>query len=426
MASFRFALRDSKAERETRIRLQVRYGSNKVTVYFGESVRPTHWTQKTQRVKTITTAPELNQRLSNIKKAAEDTFREYLNKHDQKEPPPGELKKLIEIALNQRSKEPELDFFGYFEKFIEIQIARKETAGKEIRNSIINDYERSLMLLRDFHGKLEFGNINETFYHDFIKYLRNVKHATKVKHIKEKKGFNDNTIGKHIKNLKAFLRWSTDNGYNENLSFRSREFKVLTEESVNFYLTEQELQIMKDLQLRPELERYRDSFLIACWTGLRHSDFSRLTSENIDYENEVIRIQTKKTGEPVVIPFLPELKDIIEKYRGKDLPAYTNQPMNRYLKEIGRAMSEKVKELNINGEIRQKDYFQLTTHAGRRSFCSNMYYRGVDFEMIMAISGHKTEVEFRNYIKVKNEDQAAKFLKQANDSKPVVNLKIAQ
>jgi len=418
MASFRFALRDPKAESKTRIRLQVRYGSKKAPrkaiIYFGESVHPNHWNQKTQKVKTIKTAPEINGRLSNIKKAAEDAFREYLNKYDQNEPPPGELKKLIEIAINQRSKDLELDLFGYYERFISIQKARRETAGKESRNSIIKDYERSLELLRGYSVKLEFGSIDEEFYHKY------------VKHLKEVHGFKVNTIGKHIKNLKAFLNWATGKGYNENLAFRSREFKVLTEESVNFYLTEQELQIMKDLDLRPELIRYRDSFFIACWTGLRHSDFSRLTPEDIDYDNEVIRIQTKKTGEPVIIPFLLELKDIIEKYRGKDLPTYTNQPMNRYLKEIGRAMSDKVKELSINGEIKQKDYSQLTTHAGRRSFCSNMYYRGIDIEMIMAISGHRTETQFRNYIKVKNEDKAAKFLKQAQEHKPVVNLKIAK
>lgn len=421
MASFRFALRDPKATSKTRIRLQIRYGSKtsprKVIIYFGESVLPGHWNQKSQKVKTIKTAPETNGRLANIKKAAEDTHREYLNKNDQKEPPPGELKKLIEIALNQRSKDPELDFFGYFEKFIHIQTLRCETDGRDPRKTFVRDYNRSLELLREYsqkYTKLEFGNIDEEFYHQYVKFL------------KEAKKFKVNTIGKHIKYLKSFLNWATGKGYNENLSFRTREFKVLTEESVNFYLTEQELQIMKDLDLRPKLERYRDSFLIACWTGLRHSDFSRLTPENINYDDEVIRIQTKKTGEPVVIPFLPELKDIIEKYRGKDLPAYTNQPMNRYLKEIGRAMTEKVKELNINGEIQQKDYSQLTTHSGRRSFSSNMYYRGIDIEMIMAITGHRTETQFRNYIKVKNEDKAAKFLQQAQEHKPVVNLKIAQ
>ncbi|MCK5136617.1 MAG: tyrosine-type recombinase/integrase [Bacteroidales bacterium] len=417
MASFRFALRDPKAERETRIRLQVRYGSNKVTVYFGESVHPNHWNQGSQKVKGIKTAPEINGRLENIRTAAKNTHGQYLNTHDQKEPPPGELKKLIEIALNLRSKEPELDFFGYFEKFIKIQTLRCETDGKDPRKTVVKDYDRSLELLQEYsrkYMKLEFGNIDEEFYHKYVKFL------------KEAKAFKVNTVGKHIKCLKSFLNWSTGKGYNDNLTFRTREFKVLTEESVNFYLTEQELQIMKDLDLRPELERYRDSFLIAAWTGLRHSDFSRLTEENIDYEDKVIRIQTKKTGESVVIPFLPELKNVIEKYQEKDLPSYANQPMNRYLKEIGRTMSQKVQELNMNGELKLKDYSRLTTHVGRRSFASNMYFRGIDIEMIMAITGHRTEKLFRQYIKVSGEDKAAKFLKQAQEHKPVINLKIAQ
>lgn len=422
MASFIFTLKNPKATGKTPLRLQVTYGKKETAVhwlkiYIGESVKPSHWNQKSQKVKGIKIAPEVNGKLDRIAITADNVLRKYQNEHDNQDPPPGLLKELIEVAINRRSAARNLDFFGYFEDYIELQRARRETEGKPIGRSIVHDYERSLDLLKEFSRKLSFESINESFYHKFVSYLRDTKE------------FRTNTIGKHIKNLKAFLNWSTEEGYNDNRSFQKRYFKVLREESVNYYLDENELKVMKDLEFegnKAHLKGYRDAFLIACWTGLRYSDFSRLTPENIDYKEGVIRIKTKKTGAPVVIPFVDELREVLEEYKEKPLPVYRNQPMNRYLKEIGLLMSEKVKELNINGEKKQKDYSKLTTHTGRRSFCSNMYFRGIDIEMIMAISGHRTEKQFREYIKVEGEDKAKRFLQQAQERKPVVNLKIAR
>lgn len=422
MASFIFTLKDPKAKGKTPLRLQVAYGTKETSVhwikiYIGESVKPAHWNQKAQKVRGVKTAPEINGKLDRITVKADNVLRKYKNEHDDQDPPPGLLKELIEVAINRRSATRNLDFYGYFEEYIELQRARRETEGKPVGRSIVNDYERTLALLREFSGRLSFESISESWYHAF------------VAHLKESKEFRTNTIGKHLKNLKAFLNWATEEGYNDNRNFQKRYYKILTEESVNYYLDENELKIMRGLEFegnKAHLKGYRDAFLIACWTGLRYSDFSRLTLENIDYKEKVIRIQTKKTNEPVVIPFLPELAEILEEYRQKPLPVYKNQPMNRYLKEIGQAMSEKVKELNINGELKEKDYSRLTTHTGRRSFCSNMYYRGVDIEMIMAISGHRTEKQFREYIKVKGEDKAKRFLQQAQERKPVVVFKKAQ
>ena len=41
----------------------------------------------------------------------------------------------------------------------------------------------------------------------------------------------------------------------------------------------------------------------------------------------------------------------------------------------------------------------MSSHAGRRSFCTNFYNEGVSIAAIMSISGHQTENEFRKYIK---------------------------
>jgi hypothetical protein len=71
--------------------------------------------------------------------------------------------------------------------------------------------------------------------------------------------------------------------------------------------------------------------LIGCFTGLRFSDFSRPSQQNITdgYTN----IQQSKTGENVVIPIHNVVKEIIEKHNGLP-PQFPFIKFNFYLKEI--------------------------------------------------------------------------------------------
>lgn len=41
----------------------------------------------------------------------------------------------------------------------------------------------------------------------------------------------------------------------------------------------------------------------------------------------------------------------------------------------------------------------VSSHTARRSFCTNEYLAGTPIDLIMAISGHKTEKAFKKYIK---------------------------
>src|SRR5690606_7026043 len=125
-----------------------------------------------------------------------------------------------------------------------------------------------------------------------------------------------------------------DRGINGNLSYKRKEFKALKEDVHNIYLNEDELKkiIALDYNENKKLDRARDLFIIGCYTGLRFSDFSTLTPDNIS--KDLIKIKTQKTGVDVVIPILPEVKKILEKYNGKLPKAYCNQKMNEYLKLV--------------------------------------------------------------------------------------------
>jgi len=129
----------------------------------------------------------------------------------------------------------------------------------------------------------------------------------------------------------------------------------------------------------------------------------KIRKGNIRGEN--IHLTTQKTGTGVVVPMHPVVTEILNKYDYR-LPFYSDQHMNRELKDIGPILAE-----NTGARVLDKSkYDQLRLHTGRRSFCTNMYNRKkMPVATIMAISGHKTESEFFKYIKT-TPDEHAKVL----------------
>jgi integrase len=227
--------------------------------------------------------------------------------------------------------------------------------------------------------------------------------------------------------IKTFLSYATENGYNTNLFYQSKKFKTFAVPGFSIYLTEEEITAMyqKDFSESPHLERVRDLFVVGCWTGLRFSDFTAIKPENI--EKDYLHIKTFKTGEKVVIPIHPIVREVMAKYSGKyqnSLPsAISNQKMNDYLKEIAKTvdcLKVSVEAEYVKGGmevIENKIKWELvTTHTARRSFATNVFKSGFPAISLMKITGHRTEKAFLLYIKVTPEENAQKLLLHWNQS----------
>jgi integrase len=181
----------------------------------------------------------------------------------------------------------------------------------------------------------------------------------------------------------------------------------------NIALSEADLKALEQLDLssRPGLDRVRDQFLVGCYTGLRFSDFSRLTADNI--RDGFIEITQQKTGKPVVIPIHQVVSDIIAKYEGGLPEAISQQKTNDYLKDICKQVKsfrEKASKTKTTGGMRTTVNYEkweiVTTHTARRTFATNAYRQGIPTISIMAITGHKTERSFLKYIKVTSKEHA--------------------
>lgn len=419
MATTTFVLKEPKSKKETLIFLIVRFKTNRLKFSTNEKILPAYWSKENQRAKVTKNFrehPEFNTRLDNIKNDAKNTFRKFQNDNENRMPSLEELRVLINKVLHKETDNRKKDLFSFAEKFIEESKSRvNDKTGRVYAKGTIHHFNNTLLVLQNFskakRKRIDFDTIDLDFYHNFTEYL--------TKDLK----FANNTIGGHIKRLKTFLNEATERGVNTNMAFRSKRFKIITEETDSIYLNEKELEAIYKLDLSSDsrLDRVRDLFLVGCWTGLRFSDFSNIKPENI--KGDFIEIETQKTAEPVVIPIHSTVKLIMKKYKGKYPnslpPTISNVKMNLYIKELGKIkkLEKMAKSLHaqtstsitkggVNISTNYKKYELITTHTARRSFASNLYLDGVPAITIMKITGHKTEKSFMRYIKITPNENA--------------------
>src|SRR5574344_1365351 len=186
---------------------------------------------------------------------------------------------------------------------------------------------------------------------------------------------------------------------------------------MNIYLNYDEIEKIENVDLNPSLDNARKLFLIGCDTGLRFSDFSRLTIDNITDNGKHIKIKQQKTGGYVTLPLHPYLRDNILPYIDKIKPI-TNQALNRAIKEICRlaGINDPVVREYTKGGRKEKETHEkwevVKTHTARRSFATNMHNDGISDSDIMKMTGHKTTASFAKYLKITDEDVADRIIKQ--------------
>lgn len=402
MPSSTFVLKEPTSKEPTLVYLIFRFNNVRLKYSTGQKIAPKYWNprkdkQRAKETRLFSGYNEFNTLLDNLEKEAHNHYRKLLN--DKIAPTPDLLRIPLD-GLLQKTNGKEKDLIASAEYLVE-NTDRSPGTKKQLRQTIRNLREFKLATKRSLH----LDSIDLEFYDTFIDFLI-------------KKDYGKNTIGTIIKNIKVFMNEAVDRGLTTNLQYKNRRFKNQEEHSESIYLTESELEKLCSLDLasNKRLEKVRDLFIIACYTGLRFSDLIELKGENVSKDGNLAKIRTKKTGEVVIIPLRGQVKRILSKYDGEPPPAYANQKMNEYLKELGElaGLEDDVIISATKGGVRRSESFKkwqlITTHTARRSFATNAYLGNVPTISIMKITGHRTEKSFLKYIKISQEDNANKLL----------------
>jgi len=439
MATVQAFIRTSKKKTDSvNIRFRLRDGRNVQLFHTSEIfVNPDVWDSNEQSIKKRVVFKE-DERLR-INKAVNDRkalILQIYSKEIDREPLTSEwLETAIDKALYPEKYKTHISIntlFKFTKQFIEDAPTRKDkNTGRLLTYNNIQQYkatEKHLQAFATSVGKkdFKFEEIEQSFYDGFVSYLQSeiqdIDQNGKPKLDKEdkpillKESFTANSVGKHIRILKLMLNEATIQGYNTSTYYNS--FHVFTEEIDNVYLNETELQQLedKDFSKTPYLDRVRDWFLLLAWTGCRFSDLEKVGKTDI--KDGYISFRQQKTNTKVKIPLHPVVLKILEKYKYNLPEPISNQRFNEYIKEVVKlAEINSIELLTITkGGQRVTEKYEkwelVSSHTGRRSFCTNMYKREFPTLMIMSISGHKTEKSFLKYIKVK-QDEHAEMMKKA-------------
>ena len=317
----------------------------------------------------------------------------------------------------QEKKPKTPDFFNTFDLFV------KEGGEKNAWTE--GTFEKWASLKRDlqtFRKSIKFSDLTESTLTSFVAYLRDdkaLRTPRKKKGDREKydhddiTGLKNATIEKKLRYLRWYLNWATERGYNTNLTYKTFKPTLKMTQKKVIFLTKEEMTRIRDLELTGEkayLDPIRDIFLFCCFSGLRHSDVNNLRRSDI--KGDHIEITTVKTADSISIELNDITKAILEKYKDisfngdKALPNYTNQAMNRDLKELCKLaeINEPIRITSYKGNVRIDEIHPkwelVGTHTGRRSFVVNALSLGIPPNIVMKWTGHSDYKAMKPYIDI--------------------------
>ena len=434
-----------KDKNRYQIRFRVTFNSQRLDLKTGcQLVDAKAWDDEAQLVKSGYKGPKgetalaINNELRNIKDQMDSTFK-FFEAIDQI-PTPSQLQKKYEDRLNgsvpqkpapepkKERKPKEHDFFKVYDMFL------KECGEKNAwTEATFEKMEAMRVDLTTFKKNIKFSDLTEATLTEFVAYMRDSK---KLRTPRKKKGeredydqedlvgLKNSTIEKKLGYLRWFLNWATDRGYNTNLDYKKFHPTLKMTQRKVIYLTKEEIARVRDLELseaQAYLDPIRDIFLFCCFSGLRHSDVNNLRRSDI--KGDHIEVTTVKTADSISIELNKVTRDILEKYKdtpfkdNKALPNYTNQAMNRDIKELCKlaGINEEIRVTTYKGNVRtdkiQPKWELVGTHTGRRTFIVNALSLGITPNIVMKWTGHSDYKAMKPYIDIVDSIKASSMTK---------------
>ena len=362
--------------------IALREGNQRVSISTGVVVETRYWDKEYQRV--IKKHPDyrfINEKIALADKAAKVagmygeldglTLKEIANRFRR------------EMGMEEKViKENTNSFLDFYNMWAHTSFG-KHTATKN------TSYHYKLM--KNYIGRANpsFDEIDYNFYIKFVSHM-------------EKNGYKTNTIGSHVRDLKAAMNEAFKRGLHTNIAYQ--RFEKPVEQVTTVALTKEEVDRLYNTELVDGMEKARDLFLLGCYTGLRFSDYSRLTLE--EGEREFITKIQQKTKREVSVPVHPRVRAILRKWNGA--PVITEQKMNSYIKLICEkvGINEKI-EVRDGGKITYKKKWEMvSSHTARRTAATNLLLSGASIYEVMHFLGHSTVTQTQVYLRISSKENA--------------------
>ena len=273
-------------------------------------------------------------------------------------------------AAAKRKDVPTMTFTRFATQAVE-QADKKSSTKENLRSTIT--------VLDQFRKGITFKDLSYTFLKAFEQYLREQKLHT-------------NTIAKHMRQLRMLTNEAINAGHIHPDDYPFRKYKIKQVKGRHEHLTPDELRKMEAMKpAKAKERRLLDAFLFCCYTGLRYSDFTRLTDECLTrlHGKQWLILKTKKTDADVKLPlhllFQGKALDIIARYPSINRLARigSNSEANRRLRSLTAKMGKRI-----------------TFHTARHSCAVNLLHQGVPVTTVQSILGHRSVETTKVYAEV--------------------------
>lgn len=348
--------------------LQIEAQLNHKKIYFSSHIylRPDQWDEKKELIKNHPNAESLNYMI-----------RDFIVRLEQKEIELWKNNKKITLGI-LKSK------FSSNEKTSFLSFIKDEINSSKTKKSTQINKLSTLSLLVQFKSSIDFKDIDSRFVHNFESFLYKI-------------GYQTNTIAKHMKHLRTFVNAAIDKEYIDTAEYAFRRYKIKTCNGKHAFLLPEELAKLEKLELpykSRSLQHTLDAFLFCCYTGLRYSDFTNLTEQNIKTieGNPWIILQTIKTGVEVKLPlgllFEGKAWILLRKYRQNWNTFFQLKPNSTVNKELIR--------LRKLASIQKHFSF----HTARHTNATLLIYKGANITTVQKLLGHRNVLTTQIYSEV--------------------------
>ena len=301
-------------------------------------------------------------------------------------------------SLNERDEaqgeEISLELLSESTSLIPDESGSIEVCGKRwIEKSMRKESTKKNMLstikwLKRFDSGLTFSRLDSDTLYAFELFLKH-------------EGLSTNSTAKHIRQLRTLVNEAVNRKL---VKFDINPFhiyKVKTVECRHSFLSPNELARLEKLRTVDDVSekagQVLDAFLFCCYTGLRFSDFIRLTADNFsELQGHLwLDIVSQKTNVRSRIPldmvFGGKAIAIMRKYEGREGDLFRmphNSTVNRYLKKLAA-------KANIQKRI--------SFHTSRHTNATSLLFSGAKLTTVQKLMGHRSVKTTQCYAEIMSE-----------------------
>lgn len=378
--------------KDKKIPILLRVSINGVHDYLntGKRIKETHYDKENKCVKSgITGFSSITSFIDRQKVRVEKIISDFEKKGEV-----ATISKVKEIYEQETGKVKSDCFYNYVEETI-----KWERTNTEISEQTLEHYETHLKKIKEYRNKLTIHDIDKQFIEKYKSHIldtlgqaqNTAYHSMCFLRKYTKKLFDDGKISPY-----PFAKFTVGSPFEvepdylepEELTklhdlYDSGELKKIIRKSKNKYTKYKEFNIGEKYQ---EVLKY---FLVACYTGLRHSDIKTLWREHIKGKFIVKEMVKGREGrkKTVRIPIRKRLFSLVDNSKGLlfENPVMEDSQTNKYLKAI-------MEIAGINKHI--------TFHCARHSFAIVSLLLGVKIEVVSDILGHSELTTTQRYARV--------------------------